>query len=115
MSTPIAATDETFQSLVIDNPKPTLVDFWAVWCGPCKFVGPEIEKLAHKYAGVIDVVKVDVDTCPKIAMQYQIMSIPTIVFFRPGVAPSAIVGARPAADIENAFGLTQHLPPATAV
>ncbi len=65
------ATDETFEQLVLKNEKPVVVDFWAAWCGPCKMVAPEMEKIAAKYEGAIDVVKVDVDANPRIS------SIPT--------------------------------------
>ncbi len=78
------ATDATFEELVINNDKPVLVDFWAAWCGPCKMVAPEIEKIAAKYDGVIDVVKVDVDANPGISQAFGIMSIPLIALFTPG-------------------------------
>ena len=89
------ATDDTFEQLVLKNDKPTVVDFWAVWCGPCRMVAPEMEKLAEKYAGAIDVVKVDVDANPHLSQQFNIMSIPTIAFFRPGQQPLGVAGARP--------------------
>ena len=81
------ATDQTFEELVLKNDKPVVVDFWAVWCGPCKLVAPEMEKIAEKYDGKIDVVKVDVDANPGLSQAYQVMSIPTIAFFKPGDQP----------------------------
>ena len=60
-------TDETFEQLVLKNDKPVIVDFWATWCALCKIVAPEIEKIANKYEGAIDVVKVDVDANPRIS------------------------------------------------
>jgi thioredoxin 1 len=103
-----AVTDETFEELVLNAERPIIVDFWATWCGPCKVVAPELEKLAKKYEGAVDVVKMDVDANPGVSQALQIMSIPTIAFFRPGQPPMAVVGARPADQIEQAFGLAEY-------
>ena len=100
------ATDTTFEQIVINNDKPVVVDFWAAWCGPCKMVAPEIEKLATKYDGLIDVVKVDVDANPGLSQAFGIMSIPMIAFFKPGAQPQGVVGFRPMEQLEQAFGLT---------
>jgi len=105
MSSVREATDATFDELVLNNDKPVVVDFWAAWCGPCTLVAPEIEKLAEKYAGAVDVVKVDVDANPHTAAHYGIMSIPTVAFFAPGQEPRAAVGFRPLRELEAAFGL----------
>ena len=99
------ATDETFPELVLQNDKPVIVDFWAAWCGPCKMVAPEIEKLAAKYDGVVDVVKVDVDANPGLSQAFGIMSIPMIAFFKPGEQPRGVLGFMPLAQLEEAFGL----------
>ncbi len=99
------ATDATFAQLVLQNDKPTVVDFWATWCGPCRLVAPEIDKLAEKYAGSVDVVKMDVDANPQTAMKYGIMSIPTVAYFKPGEPPRAAVGFRPLEALELAFEL----------
>ena len=104
------ATDETFEQLVLKNDKPVVVDFWATWCGPCKMVAPEIEKIAAKYEGAVDVVKVDVDANPRISQAFNIMSIPTIAFFQPGKQPMGVVGFRPAEQLEQQFGLAQFTP-----
>ncbi len=99
------ATDSNFDELVLQNDKPVVVDFWAAWCGPCRMVAPEIDKLAAKYDGSVDVVKVDVDASPQTAMRYGIMSIPTVAYFAPGQPPRAAVGFRPLEALETAFGL----------
>ena len=101
-------TDETFEELVLKSERPTVVDFWAVWCGPCKMVAPEMEKLAEKYNGSIDVVKVDVDANPRLSQAFRIMSIPTIAFFRPGQQPMAVFGFRPLEQLEQQFDLPAY-------
>jgi thioredoxin 1 len=105
------ATDATFEALVINNDKPVVVDFWAVWCGPCKMVAPEMEKLAAKYDGSVDVVKVDVDANPGLQRAFNIMSIPTIAFFAPGKQPMGVVGFRPMEQLETQFGLNEYVAP----
>ena len=98
-------TDATWEEVVLKSDKPVVVDFWATWCGPCRMVAPEIDKLAAKYAGKVEVVKLDVDANPHTAMHYGIMSIPTVAMFAPGQAPCAAVGFRPLDQLEVAFGL----------
>ena len=99
------ATDATFETEVLQNDKPVVVDFWAAWCGPCKLVAPEMEKIAAKYEGAIDVVKVDVDANPGLSRAFNIMSIPTIAFFAPGKQPMGVVGFRPMEQLETQFNL----------
>lgn len=101
-----AATDDTFEALVLNNDKPVVVDFWAAWCGPCKMVAPEMEKLAAKYDGVVDIVKVDVDANPGLSQSFGIMSIPMIAFFQPGQQPQGLPGFRTAEQYEQIFNLT---------
>jgi thioredoxin 1 len=108
-----AVTDATFDEMVIKNERPVLVDFWATWCGPCKMVAPEMEKLAAKYDGAVDVVKVDVDANPSLSQKYGIMSIPTIAFFRPGQQPMGVVGFKPMEQLEQQFSLADFSKPAT--
>ena len=108
MANVIEVTDETFEEIVLNAERPVLVDFWATWCNPCKMVAPEMERLAEKYAGAIDVVKLDVDANQGVSQALQIQTLPTIAFFRPGLQPMAVVGARPAEQIEAAFGLSQY-------
>ena len=88
------ATDANFEELVLKSERPVVVDFWAAWCGPCKMVAPEMEKLADKYEGSVDVVKVDVDANPGLSQAFNILSIPVIAFFKPGSQPQGVVGFR---------------------
>jgi thioredoxin 1 len=108
-------TDATFDELVINATRPVLVDFWAVWCGPCRLVAPEMEKLAEKYEGAVDVVKLDVDANPQTQAKFGIMSIPTIAFFEPGQQPKGVVGFRPMEQLEQQFNLAGFAKPNGAV
>ena len=109
------ATDATFEELVLHADKPVVVDFWAVWCGPCRMVAPEMEKLAEKYEGLVDVVKVDIDANPQTQRAFNIMSIPTIAFFAPGKQPMGVVGFRPLEQLESQFGLAEYAKAAEAL
>jgi thioredoxin 1 len=86
-------TDANFKSEVIDSVTPVLVDFWATWCGPCRMVAPVVEELAKEYAGKLKVGKVDVDENSKVATNFGIMSIPTIMIFKNGKVMEQVVGA----------------------
>ena len=101
------ATDANFEELVLKSERPTVVDFWAAWCGPCKMVAPEMEKLAEKYDGAVDVVKVDVDANPGLSQAFNILSIPVIAFFKPGSQPQGVVGFRPLEQLEQTFNLAE--------
>ncbi len=102
------ATDATFEELVLKSERPVVVDFWAAWCGPCRMVAPELEKLAEKYDGAVDVVKVDVDANPALSQAFNILSIPTIAFFQPGKQPMGVQGFKPLEQLEVQFGLAEY-------
>lgn len=88
----ITASDTSFEE-IISADKPVLVDFWAEWCGPCRMVGPILEEVAAEHDG-ISVAKLNVDENPQSAMQYDVMSIPTLIVFQDGVEKKRLVGAR---------------------
>jgi thioredoxin 1 len=95
----IELTKSNFKSEVTDSPTPAIVDFWATWCGPCMMLGPVIEELSKEYAGKVKIGKVNVDNEGELAAQFNIMSIPALVFFKNGKVVDTIVGAVPKAHI----------------
>lgn len=96
MSDLVAKADGTnWESEVLKSSELVMVDFWAVWCGPCQMVAPIVDELAKEYQGKLKVMKLNTDDAPEVAGQYQIMSIPSIVFFKGGQVVEKIVGARP--------------------
>ncbi len=99
MATPTVVTDETFNQEVLKSETPTLVDFWAVWCGPCRMVAPVVDEIAREQAGKLKVMKLDVDENQNTAMAYGVMSIPTLILFKNGQPVERIVGFRPKSDM----------------
>ena len=87
--------DATWDAEVMKASELVMVDFWAVWCGPCQMVAPVIEELSKEYAGKMKVRKLNTDENPEVAGRYQVMSIPTILFFKNGQVVEKLVGARP--------------------
>jgi thioredoxin 2 len=88
-----------FDELLRDSPAPVLVDFWAAWCGPCRTVAPELEKIAGERAGRVVVAKVDTEALPDVAARFGIRSIPTMIVFRNGKEAKRLSGAMPASAI----------------
>lgn len=99
----IDVNDSTFESEVLQSDVPVLVDFWAVWCGPCRMVAPVMDQLADEYDGKVKVAKVDVDQARATAGKFGVMSIPTVLLFKGGEVVSTIVGAKPKAEYEGAL------------
>jgi thioredoxin 1 len=87
--------EETFRGEVLDSAEPVLVDFTAVWCGPCKMLDPIVKQLADEWVGKVKIVKLDVDNNPNLAMQYQVMGVPTLMLFVGGTPAQRITGYQP--------------------
>jgi thioredoxin 1 len=95
--------DSTFEQEVLKSDIPVLVDFWAVWCGPCKAIAPAVEELAKQYKGKVKVAKMDVDEHQQVPQQYGIRSIPTLLLFKGGRVVDTIVGAVPRSKLEESM------------
>lgn len=88
-------TDNNFQAEVIEAEVPVLVDFWAPWCGPCRMVGPVVEEIAQERGDQLKVVKMNIDENQNTAIQFNVMSIPTLILFRDGQVAKTVIGAYP--------------------
>lgn len=95
MSTPVHVTDASFDQEVLQSELPTVVDFWAEWCAPCKRIAPILEDIAAEYEGQLKITKLDVDGNPNTAGAYGVMSIPTLLVFKEGEPVERIVGYMP--------------------
>ena len=91
----VHVNEDNFQSEVLQASQPVLVDFTAVWCGPCKMLDPVVKQLAAEWAGKVKVVKLDVDDNPNLTMQYQVMGVPTLMLFVDGQPSQRVTGYQP--------------------
>ena len=98
---PITFTDDNFAAEVLKSDKPVLVDFWAVWCGPCKMIAPFVEELAVELEGKAKVGKLDVDNNQETAIKYGVRSIPTVLIFKGGNVVDTIIGAVPKIQLKQ--------------
>jgi thioredoxin 1 len=92
-----------FQKEVIDSSNFVLVDFTAVWCGPCKMLDPVVQELAADWDGKVKIVKLDVDDNPELAMNYQVMGVPTLMLFKDGEPVARVTGYQPKDRLEKKF------------
>ncbi len=97
----IRLTKDNFEEEVLRSKTPVLVDFWAVWCGPCRMLAPAVDELARDYEGRVKVGKVNVDEEEALALRYRIASIPTLMIFQNGQPVQTLIGVRPKSEIER--------------
>jgi thioredoxin 1 len=93
-------TDTNFQAEVIESDVPVLVDFWAPWCGPCRMVAPVVQEIAEERGEALKVVKLNIDENQNTAVQFNVMSIPTLMLFRNGDVAKTVIGAYPKRKLE---------------
>jgi thioredoxin 1 len=93
-------TDTNFQAEVIESEVPVLVDFWAPWCGPCRMVAPVVQEIAEERGEALKVVKLNIDDNQNTAVQFNVMSIPTLMLFRNGEVAKTVIGAYPKRKLE---------------
>ena len=100
----VEITQDNFETEVTQSKLPVLVDFWASWCGPCRMLSPVVDELAEQYDGKVKFGKINVDEQPRLAMNYSVQSIPTLLLFRDGKAVNKSIGVVPKASIEQMLG-----------
>ena len=103
----LTLTNDIFKAEVLESSQPVLVDYWAPWCSPCRMIGPIVNELAGEYLGKIKVGKVNVDENREIAIEYGVMSIPTLIVFKDGKAVDRVVGFKSKNDLQAL--LEKHL------
>ena len=97
----VDVTDSNFESVVLNSDIPTLVDFWATWCAPCRAITPIIEEMAEQYSGKVKIVKMNVDENPSTPGRYGVRGIPTLILFKDGKVVDQVVGAVPKKQIQE--------------
>ena len=95
----VTITDDNFEEEVLKSDKPVLIDFWAVWCGPCRIIAPIVEEMATEYDGKAIIGKLDVDSNQQSSIKYGVRSIPTLLIFKDGEVKETIIGAVPKAHL----------------
>ena len=96
-------TEETFDNEVLNSELPVLVDFTAVWCGPCKMLAPLVDELAEEWQGRVSIYKMDVDTSPTTPIKYDVMGVPSLILFKNGEVAARITGFRPKKQLITTF------------
>jgi thioredoxin 1 len=105
----VNVTTETWEQEVVQSDKPVLVDFWAVWCGPCRMLSPTIDKIADTFSGKVKVAKVNTEDAQEIATKYRISAIPQLMVFKGGDQPVERPSPGPKSEAEIVKMLTRHL------